>query len=67
MPGAFLQAKLPNDNLVLLRLNGEFVDIISDINPEHRKNVITDKNGKKVLYMKVFWAIYGCIEAALQW
>ena len=67
VPGAFLQADLPGDKLLLLRLTGDFVDIMCDINPEHRKNVITDKKGRKILYMKVLRALYGCIEAALAW
>ena len=67
IPGAFLQAELPDDKLLLLRLNGEFVDIMCLVNPEHKKNVIVDKFGKKILYMRVIQALYGCIEAALQW
>ena len=67
VPGAFLQAELPEDKLLLLRLNGEFVDVMCKVNPEHQKNIIIDKNGKKILYMKVVRALYGCIEAALAW
>ena len=37
VPGAFLQAELPDDKLLLLRLNGEFVDIMCQVNPEHIK------------------------------
>ena len=69
IPGAFLQAKLapkPNNERVLMKLVGEFVDIICKVNPEHIKNVIY-KNSKKVLYMEVLQAIYGCIESALRW
>ena len=67
IPGAYLQARLPHDDLLLLRLTGEFVDIMCEINPEHKKNIIYDKKGKKILYMKVLRALYGCIEAALVW
>ena len=69
IPGAFLQAKLapkPNNERVLMKLVGQFVDIMCNVNPEHIKNVI-DENGKKVLYMEVLQAIYGCIESALRW
>ena len=58
--GAFLQAELPSDKLLLLVLRGEFVDIMCDINPDHKKNVRGIK-GEKVLNMKVERAIYGCI------
>ena len=37
-----------------------------NINPEHKKNV-TYENGKKVLYLEILMAIYGCIESALRW
>jgi hypothetical protein len=71
VPGAFLQAEMAEDKLVLLKLKGEFVDMMCKINPEFKLHVRyeTTRNGKqiKVLYMKVIRAIYGCIEAALQW
>ena len=67
IPGAFLQAEMSDDKLVLLVLRGEFVDYMCEVNPEHIPNVRYDKRGKKVLYMRVVRAIYGCIESALQW
>ena len=69
IPGAYLQAKLapkPNNERVLLKLVGDFVDIMCKVNPEHKKNVTYEK-GRKVLYMEVLQAIYGCIESALRW
>ena len=36
------------------------------VNPENEKNV-TYGNGKKVVYMDISQAIYGCIESALRW
>ena len=49
-----------------MKLEGEFADIICEVNPEHIPNVIYE-NGKKVLYMEILMAIYGCIESALRW
>ena len=69
VPGAYLQARLaPKDNneRVLMKLKGNFVDIMCKVNPEHLKNVVYE-NGKKVLYMQILQAIYGCIESALRW
>ena len=69
VPGAYLQASLaPKDNgeRVLMKLVGEFVDIMCKVNPEHEKNVVYE-NGQKVLYMEILQAIYGCIESALRW
>ena len=53
-------------NIVLLKLRGNFVDIMCDVNSEHIKNVIYD-NGKKVLYLQVLRAIYSCVDSALLW
>ena len=66
VPGAFLQAPMPDDKKVLLKLKGEFVDIMCRVNPEHEPN-IQYENNVKVLYMRVERAIYGCIESALMW
>ena len=66
IPGAYLHAEMPEDKIVLMRFRGQFVDIMCQVNPEHKKNVIYE-NGKKVLYVRVVRAIYGCIESALLW
>ena len=45
--------------------------MMCEINPEHEENILYEigRNNRrtKVLYMNVIRAIYGCIEAALQW
>ena len=66
VPGAFLQAEMPDDKLVLLRFKGRMAEMLGEVNDEYNKH-ITYENGKKVLYVKVIRAIYGCIESALQW
>ena len=69
VPGAYLQVRLaPKDNngRVIMKLTGEFVDIMCKVNPEHLKNVVYE-NGRKVLYMQILQGIYGCIESALRW
>ena len=66
IPGAFLQAEMSEDKLLLLKFRDVFVDMMCEINPEHKKNIIYE-NGKQVLYMKIVRALYGCIEASLQW
>ena len=66
VPGAYLHAEMPKDKRVLMCLRGEFVDIMCDVNPEY-KQYVREKNGKKVLYLNVLRAIYGCIESALLW
>ena len=59
VPGAYLQARLApreNNERVLMKLRGKFVDIMCKVNPEHIKNVIYE-NGHKVLYMEILQSI----------
>jgi len=64
VPGAFLQAEMAEDKLVLLKMTGRIADMMCEVNPAYRKHLRKVK-GTTVLYMKVIRAIYGCIEAAL--
>ena len=67
IPGAYLHDILPKSNKrVLLKLMGIFVDIMVEANAEYEKYVVYEK-GKKVLYLRVLRALYGCIESALLW
>ena len=66
VPGAYLNAYMPDDKFVLLKLEGEFVDIMCEVNPEYT-NDVRHEQGKKVLYLRVLKALYGCIESALLW
>ena len=56
---------------MILKPSGVFVEIMCDVNPEFKKQVIYEvsKKGKKVknLYVKVKRALYGCLESALLW
>ena len=40
------------------------MDIMCEVNPEHKKNVCVE-NGVKVLYLRLLKALYGCMESAL--
>ena len=62
--GAYLNAYM--EDFVLVKLVGDEVDIISRINPIY-KEYITSENGKKVLYLQLIKALYGCIKSALLW
>ena len=46
--GAYLNADIPEDKVILLNIEGEFVDIMCKVNPKHKKTVRV-KNGVKVL------------------
>lgn len=54
------------DGVTLMKLDGQFVDIMCKVNPEF-KCTVTFVNGKKVLYMELKRSIYKCIEAAIIW
>lgn len=43
--GAYLHAEKPPDKRILLKMKGEFVNIMCGVNEAHRKNVI--EKGKK--------------------
>ena len=67
IPGAYLHAEMEHgDNRVLLRLRDEFVDMMCMANKKYLPYVKII-NGRKVLYLKVLRAIYGCIKSALLW
>ena len=66
VPGAYLQAEMPAEKKILMIFRDEFVDIMCEVNPEYKNHIIV-QNGKRVLYVKVLRAIYGCIESALLW
>ena len=69
VPGAYLHATLSptgSQECIIMKLEGGYVDIMIKVNPEHAKNGIYERN-KKVLYIEILQAIYGCIESALRW
>ena len=64
VPGAFLHAHLKDFTLICFER--ETVDIIRSINPEYEKLVIVE-NGKRVLYLRLNKALYGCVVSSLLW
>ena len=56
--GVYFYADMHNDKDVRLKLEGEIVDIMWNVNPDHIPN-IRYKNGKKVIYLRVLKALYG--------
>ena len=62
--GAYLHAEL--DDFTLPKVEGESVDILCDVNESYKK-IVTTENGKKVLYLKLLKALYGCVKSTLLW
>ena len=57
---------MPADKFILLKIEGEFVDIMCGVNPKHKKNVHVE-NLVTVLYIRLLKAIYRYMESALLW
>ena len=54
VPGAYLHALLPGNKHILMVLRNGSVNIMCKVNPDYRKHVTHLKNGKKIIYLKVF-------------
>jgi hypothetical protein len=62
--GAFLKGDMPD--FVLIKLVNEEVDIMCDVDPVN-KQYITYEGPKRVLYMQLNKALYGCMKSAIIW
>ena len=54
------------DNYTLLKLEGNSVDIVCDVNVDYEKFVCME-NGKRVLYLMLLKTLYGCVKSVLLW
>jgi len=64
VPGAYLCAKMTD--FVLVKLRDQSVEILCSCNKNYEKYVRMEK-GKKVLYLRLAKALYGCLQSALLW
>ena len=62
--GAYLHADM--EDFVILKLVGEAVDIMCQVNPKYKKFVVV-KHGKKILDLQLLKALYGCVQSVLLW
>jgi hypothetical protein len=53
-------------DFTLLKMEGESVDIMCDVCSDYEKFMCYE-NGKKVLYLELLKALYGCVQSALLW
>ena len=63
--GAYLNADM--NELIIMKFEGAMVDYVVASNPEHYQPYVTFENGKKVLYVELLKALYGCMQSALLW
>ena len=66
IPGAYLHTSFPDDKVVHMKCECEFVEIMCKVDPEYEIFVIYEKK-KNVLYVLILKAIYGIIYSALIW
>ena len=63
--GAYLKAKM--DDFVVIRITGHAVESLLKVNKKKYQQYVTYESGKKVLYLKLLKAMYGCLKAAILW
>ena len=63
--GAYLHAKM--DDFVLMVFEDFLVDLLIEACPQYKEFVHVTRNGKKLLYVRLKRALYGCIKSALLW
>jgi hypothetical protein len=63
--GAYLHAHM--DEFVLMVFEGEMAEMLVLACPEYEQFLHTTKSGKKILYVRLKRALYGCIKSAMLW
>ena len=63
LPGAFMFSDM--DEVIILKVEGESVDILVEIDIDKYKPYVVIEHGKKVIYFKLKKALYGTLRAAL--
>ncbi len=61
IPGAFLHAT--NDNYVVMCMSRTLVDLMAKTDPKLYRKYLTDKKGKKVLYLCLQKALYRIMQS----
>ena len=64
VPGEYINADTPEDKSILLKVGGNFMNIMCELNPEQNKNVPVE-NVVKVIYLCLLKSLYWCMESAL--
>ena len=63
VPGAYLHADM--DTEVHMVLTGTMAELLCKVKPELYRKYVQDHNGKKVLYVRLRKALYGCLKSGL--
>ena len=51
-------------DFTIIKFEGESVEILCQVNPEYNQYVVIER-GRKVLYLELAKALYGCVVSAL--
>ena len=63
LPGTFMFSNM--DEVIILKVEGESVDMLVEIDVNKYKPYVVIEHGKKVIYFKLKKALYGTLRAAL--
>ena len=70
IPNAYIQAEVPKmkkGERIMMKVRGELVDWLCEIDPSGYLPYVVIKRGQKVLYLLVTKAIYSMLQAGLLW
>ena len=63
--GAFLHAEM--DDFVLVKLDGPMVSYLVRANPNKYKDFVEYERNRRVIYLRLKRALYGCVKSSLLW
>src|SRR5210317_2066024 len=63
--GAYLHAHM--DEFVLMVFEGRMAEMLVKASPQYKQFLHVTKSGKKLLYVRLKRALYGCIRSAMLW
>ena len=55
------------EDFTTLKLEGDMVDLMVQVDLDKYSKFVRYEHGKKVLYLRVLKALYGCIKSGLLW
>ena len=62
--GAYLKSNMLH--YVIVKLTGKTLDVMCEVSSEYEK-IIAIENGKRVLYLRLKKALYGCMQSTILW
>ena len=66
MPNAFIQSDMPEGETVIMILRDEIADLLVEVAPDvYGDYLITTKDGRRMIYVKLLKAIYGLLQSSL--